>query len=369
MTSRVIQISEPLLSSSAVSESSRISQDFPSSSFGNELGNPVTSVNDHRPRSYSFQAHNANTHIGYPSNTSTITPTSYIHLRGGIPSYHQNIHDILYPTYSSTHISSGVTDHHDPTSFFPSGSGWDDPSNNPSSFREDATCPDISLPQQTSIHPGSQQFIAVGVGHSSSTPSTSNLSQFPRLAVSPTLSAASDEHSSVSCGTFSPLPPTAVQAVVGAYNVHGHTSGQMDQGGPGPAYSPDTLPTEAVAHNSNAPPLDQEKSPLPNPSYTDTPSRLCAWGNSFCPCPTLVAGSTRSLRSHLKEAHGFCSKGRQSVPCQWNGCNRTLQRENMVRHILSHHMHLKVRCRSCGKYLCRRDVQTTHSKKTCPARK
>ncbi|KAI6121319.1 hypothetical protein F5141DRAFT_968147, partial [Pisolithus sp. B1] len=92
----------------------------------------------------------------------------------------------------------------------------------------------------------------------------------------------------------------------------------------------------------------------------------CAWEVPSSSCRVHVTGDRKSLRTHLNEVHGFVSTGRQSVRCKWDGCGRTLQKENMVRHILSHHMHVKVRCDSCGKELCRRDVQTTHAKKFCP---
>lgn len=113
---------------------------------------------------------------------------------------------------------------------------------------------------------------------------------------------------------------------------------------------------------------DRENAKVHGTSSRTTRSYPCAWEVPSSPCRVHVTGNRKSLRTHLSQVHGFVSTGRQSVPCKWDGCGRRLQKENMVRHILTHHMHIKVRCDSCGKDLCRRDVQTMHSKKFCRAK-
>lgn len=247
-----------------------------------------------------------------------------------------------------------------PTNYSHSGGSREDPSTSLSSLREDTTHSQISVPQQAPIYLVSQSFTDVGY---SSSPALIASNIPPQFGVSPTLSATSDEPSPASHGSFSPLPPTAAQAVMGA---NMYPSGHLDQRGLVPAHPSETFLSLSPTHNPNGLPLDQA---LPNTSYANSPSRLCAWGNPSFPCGTFVSGSAKGLRAHLKQAHKFSLSGRETVPCQWNGCNRTMQRENVVRHILSHHMRLKVRCPSCGKDLCRRDVETMHSKKFCPARR
>lgn len=348
------------------SEASQISQGFPVALFEGHSGSPVT-VNDRRPRSHSFQIHNLNMDMNtFFTSIDARTPTQHITPLGGIASYSQNIYD-AYPTYNHTFINSCVTEDSGPTNYSHSGGSQEVPLINlsPSGQGQYTTHSQVSVPQQAPIYLGSRSFTDIGHSTSSALIASNIPPQFALSAVSPTLSATSDEPSPASHGSFSPLPPTAVQDAMGL-NIYAR--GHLEPGLV-PAHPSETFPSPSPAHNPNVPPFDQENTLLTDTSYTSSPSRPCAWGNPSSPCRTFVSGSAKGLRAHLKEAHRFSLSGKETVPCQWNGCNRTMQRENVVRHILSHHLRLKVRCPSCGKNLCRRDVETMHSKKFCPARR
>ena len=346
-------MSPQVIPGSAPSESSRISQDLRASLFEDHAGSPFT-IDDRRPRSQcvqsfvvnhilkafrpfisSFQVRDVDTDTS--SFSTSISPAHFVY-PGNDNVYKQYIYDALFLNY------------------FCSNSGHEIPLDDLSLLGDDTTPSQMLAPQQAPIYRGSQPFIPL-----SPPPITAsnNLSQFPTL--SPTLSATSYESSPASCGSFSPLPPAATE--VGIHNMY--SCGRMDQPGPVPAHPPVTFPRQTPAKNPNVPSFEQQNAPPPNASYSGPPSRSCAWGS----CRAFVSGSAKGLRAHFKEAHRFNPAGRETVPCQWNGCNRTMQRENLVRHILSHHMRIKIRCHSCGKDLCRRDVETMHSRKFCPARK
>ncbi|KAH7888442.1 hypothetical protein F5I97DRAFT_700812 [Phlebopus sp. FC_14] len=88
--------------------------------------------------------------------------------------------------------------------------------------------------------------------------------------------------------------------------------------------------------------------------------------NSLCDVP--LSNDIKEVRAHLKYHHGFYTVGKDSVPCIWTGCQQSLQRENIPRHIISQHLKAKVKC-VCGKTFCRQDVKMKHIKDNkCPGR-
>lgn len=85
-------------------------------------------------------------------------------------------------------------------------------------------------------------------------------------------------------------------------------------------------------------------------------------------CQDEVAGTVGAVRNHLKRIHNFHVSGKDTVMCPWTGCNKPMQAENLPRHIVTCHFHVKVRCTACGVLLSRRDVQYSHVN-ACPARR
>lgn len=92
----------------------------------------------------------------------------------------------------------------------------------------------------------------------------------------------------------------------------------------------------------------------------------CVTGGS--PCNATLIGSVRSVRDHLNGAHEFRGVGKDTVKCLWARCQKVLQRENIPRHIVTCHLHVKVRCVGCGLSLSRSDVQYSHAR-VCRARR
>lgn len=175
--------------------------------------------------------------------------------------------------------------------------------------------------------------------------------------------------------TFFVHSPTATAVTFSSHTPHTATEihsmyANMQRCQPAPSSIRPTMtsPIGTTEHVLNMWQADRENAEVHGTSSPTTRSYPCAWELPSSPCRVHVTGDRKSLRTHLSQVHGFVSTGRQSVRCKWDGCGRPLQKENMVRHILTHHMHIKVRCDSCGKDLCRRDVHTMHSKKFCPAK-
>ncbi|KAF8124875.1 hypothetical protein EV363DRAFT_691587 [Boletus edulis] len=74
-------------------------------------------------------------------------------------------------------------------------------------------------------------------------------------------------------------------------------------------------------------------------------------------CRAVLDGSIQTLRHHLKREHLFRSPARDSVQCPWAGCMKIMQRENILRHIITRHLRVKVSCPACETALSRWDVQ------------
>ena len=106
-------------------------------------------------------------------------------------------------------------------------------------------------------------------------------------------------------------------------------------------------------------------SPAPEPSNT---VHICQCVTGGSPCNIAVSGRAPAVRDHLNRVHGFSSKGKDQVVCLWRGCGRTLQRENIPRHIVTCHFRVRVGCVECGRPLSRRDVWYSHAR-VCPARR
>lgn len=96
--------------------------------------------------------------------------------------------------------------------------------------------------------------------------------------------------------------------------------------------------------------------PVTTPSNT---AHVCRCSSA---CNAVLNGSIQAVRSHLKEEHQFHGAAKESIRCLWAGCERTLQRENIPRHIITRHLRVKVSCPACGMALSRRDVQYSHAK-------
>ncbi|KAI6129434.1 hypothetical protein EDD16DRAFT_1545558 [Pisolithus croceorrhizus] len=91
--------------------------------------------------------------------------------------------------------------------------------------------------------------------------------------------------------------------------------------------------------------LPQSPQPYPSISYppypcheTNTvkplphiPMHVCEWGAK--PCNALAPGKNREMGEHLREFHDFIGNEKDSVPCYWGNCDKSLQRMNMGRHI------------------------------------
>lgn len=112
-------------------------------------------------------------------------------------------------------------------------------------------------------------------------------------------------------------------------------------------------------------------SPLPYPADPAIPSKqpshirmhACKWGVKAC--NTLAPGKNREMGEHLREFHEFIGNEKDIVHCHWSNCNKSLQRMNMGRHIVSTHLRQTTICPRCNKSLSRPDVASRHEKQCC----
>lgn len=120
--------------------------------------------------------------------------------------------------------------------------------------------------------------------------------------------------------------------------------------------------------------LPQPQQPIPSVSYPPSPCdqtitdkrlphipmHVCEWGEK--PCNSLAPGKNREMGEHLREFHDFIGNEKDSVPCYWGNCDKSLQRMNVGRHIVSTHLRQTTICPRCNKSLSRPDVASRHEK-------
>lgn len=122
-----------------------------------------------------------------------------------------------------------------------------------------------------------------------------------------------------------------------------------------------------------APPFVSE-SPLPN-SSTDTvtplsfneagPSVTCLMDG--CRKPIVGRLSTGAVSKHLRDDHALLMSGKHARQCQWPGCQKTLMRDSIAKHVANSHFHAARRkCLRCSKLYSTRDAFVRH-KSSCAA--
>ncbi|KAF9233492.1 hypothetical protein BU15DRAFT_53790, partial [Melanogaster broomeanus] len=94
----------------------------------------------------------------------------------------------------------------------------------------------------------------------------------------------------------------------------------------------------------------------------------CGWADGFVQCNAPLSGNSRDVRHHLQKHHRVYTTGKHRTTCRWLGCSQTLQRENLLRHIITCHLQIEVRCPDCGRRLARSDVRVKHALR-CPKRR
>ncbi|KAI6169547.1 hypothetical protein EDD17DRAFT_16309 [Pisolithus thermaeus] len=139
----------------------------------------------------------------------------------------------------------------------------------------------------------------------------------------------------------------------GTYNIP-HPDSQSPY--PSPAQLPQSpQPYPSISYPPY--PCDQTNTVKPLPHI---PFHVCEWGAK--PCNTMAPGKNREMGEHLREFHDFIGNEKDSVPCYWGNCDKSLQRMNMGRHIVSTHLRQTTICPRCNKSLSRPDVASRHEK-------
>lgn len=85
---------------------------------------------------------------------------------------------------------------------------------------------------------------------------------------------------------------------------------------------------------------------------------LCRWMHSGRECGMHVMGDRIRLTRHIQRWHE--AHGQRQVPCRWDGCEKVMKRENVVRHIIVTHLKVKWCCSVCRIRLSRDDASARH---------
>lgn len=87
---------------------------------------------------------------------------------------------------------------------------------------------------------------------------------------------------------------------------------------------------------------------------------LCLWvGAGGLHCGDLIRGCDFS--AHQRQVHGVHGSDRDRVLCQWDSCNRELNKESLARHVEEVHMVIAHTC-WCGSTFSRRDTLSKHKR-------
>ncbi|KAG1716099.1 hypothetical protein ID866_1071 [Astraeus odoratus] len=140
---------------------------------------------------------------------------------------------------------------------------------------------------------------------------------------------------------------------------------------PGVGYTP--TPVNHPVNQTTLPPSVSQQSysgvsfpsfPTPQTPTPPPPSQIymhrCEWTTRSC--NGWAPGKNREMGEHLRESHDFIGNEKDTVHCQWGNCNKSLQRMNMGRHIVSTHLRETTTCPRCNKTLSRPDVASRHEK-------
>jgi len=77
------------------------------------------------------------------------------------------------------------------------------------------------------------------------------------------------------------------------------------------------------------------------------------------PCGVFLEGTHTAISAHLRR-HGIpASPDDNNISCPWGSCSKTIKRDSLPRHILTH-MGVKARCSMCGLVRFRCDVIRAH---------
>lgn len=101
-------------------------------------------------------------------------------------------------------------------------------------------------------------------------------------------------------------------------------------------------------------------------SLTEASGRLdvfqCRWEENHSPCHLWIKGDKSCINVHIQRWHGGQPGGdKLEVECHWAGCEATMLKESIARHIVSIHLGEKWECQGCGKEAARYDVHRRHT--------
>ncbi|KAG1898503.1 uncharacterized protein F5891DRAFT_1043783 [Suillus fuscotomentosus] len=79
---------------------------------------------------------------------------------------------------------------------------------------------------------------------------------------------------------------------------------------------------------------------------------LCMWDDEYgLHCNELVQGG--NMATHLREFHGISGPEHLAVLCRWQGCNASMNKGSLTRHVQGTHLGIRYPCNTCGRVFTR----------------
>ncbi|KAI9566835.1 hypothetical protein HD554DRAFT_2112979, partial [Boletus coccyginus] len=88
----------------------------------------------------------------------------------------------------------------------------------------------------------------------------------------------------------------------------------------------------------------------------------CRWLTNGAPCGMRVVADRRNVIKHLRDHDIRPGEDKARQRCFWESCTMTLNKESLVRHILTVHLKEGVKCAECGLSFAREDSLKRHLK-------
>ncbi|KAI9566834.1 hypothetical protein HD554DRAFT_2112965 [Boletus coccyginus] len=88
----------------------------------------------------------------------------------------------------------------------------------------------------------------------------------------------------------------------------------------------------------------------------------CQWLTNGAPCGVRVVADRRNVIKHLRDHDIRPGEDKARQRCFWESCTMTLNKESLVRHILTIHLKEGVKCAECGLSFAREDSLKRHLK-------
>ncbi|KAF8549170.1 hypothetical protein OG21DRAFT_1525979 [Imleria badia] len=86
----------------------------------------------------------------------------------------------------------------------------------------------------------------------------------------------------------------------------------------------------------------------------------CQWAASGNPCGMWIIPSRRGVGNHIRKWHTRQRHTNSTVKCLWDGCDETMHKDSINRHLVTIHFGEAFHCQGCDQEFPRKDVYNQH---------